>query len=464
MSARLDPRFAALIRGALLALLLGGLVAPIARGEPRRVNADRVAAAGVRVLEGRHLRLFTDLPSEPAVDELPAVFDAAVPQWAAYFGVDESKTAAWQVQGYLIDDRATFAALDLMPEQNPDFANGFATVDELWLVEQPSDYYRRHLLLHEGTHAFMQRFLGGAGPGWYMEGTAELLGAHLWNPPTDVRRSKLQLAAFPATRDAVPMWGRVKTIRDAAAAGQSWPLDAVIELDNTRALGVEGYAWSWALAALLDGHPQFRDRFRALTAAAADPQFNRRFRAAYAADWGDLQAEWQAYAATLDYGYDFARMAMIHRQPTELASGSAQAAIRADRGWQSTGAVLLAGRTYRVTAAGRYVIAVDGDGPWPCEPGGVTLRWHAGRPLGELLAALRPVGADAEDEPAGPRDSLAAAADLSPIASFASPLPAGLGATITPTRDAVLYLRVNDSPAELADNAGELQATIMAIR
>ena len=47
---------------------------------------------------------------------------------------------------------------------------------ELWLHDQPTAYYRRHLLLHEGTHVFMASFLGGCGPGWYMEGTAELFG------------------------------------------------------------------------------------------------------------------------------------------------------------------------------------------------------------------------------------------------------------------------------------------------
>ena len=49
---------------------------------------------------------------------------------------------------------------------------------EFWLFDQPTDYYVRHLLLHEGTHVFMVSFLGGCGPGWYMEGTAELLGTH----------------------------------------------------------------------------------------------------------------------------------------------------------------------------------------------------------------------------------------------------------------------------------------------
>ena len=40
-------------------------------------------------------------------------------------------------------------------------ANGVTLGSDMWLHDQPTDYYRRHLLLHEGTHAFMIAFLGG---------------------------------------------------------------------------------------------------------------------------------------------------------------------------------------------------------------------------------------------------------------------------------------------------------------
>lgn len=399
------------------------------------LDARRLAAAGVRVLEGRYIELATDLPSSPAVDELPAVFDAAIPQWAKYFGVRESELAGKRWTAFLIDDRQRFAALGLLPADNPDFINGYAKDGLLWLVEQPSDYYRRHLLLHEGTHAFMQTQLGGCGPGWHMEGLAELLATHQWT------NGRLRLSVIPLTREAVPMWGRIKLIRDAHRAGQAWPLEAVLAVDNSRALAVDSYAWTWALAALLDGHPQFRDRFRKLQEQVNAPNFNERFRRAFADDWPDLLAEWQAYVAQLDYGYDVKRMAMQHEAPTEITEQPRTKKIAADRGWQSTGWRLRAGQTYRITAAGRYQIASDG-GPWPCEPGGVTIEYFDGRPLGALLGALRSVEGDAA------------------VAAFAAPILLGLDATLTPTHDAILYARVNDSPAKLADNAGELNLTI----
>lgn len=399
---------------------------------PREFDARRVAAAGIRLLEGRHIQLLTDLPSSAAVDELPRVFDAAVPEWAAYFGVPTNKVRGrWLA--FLIQDREKFAALGLLPEANPNFVNGFAFGYELWLKEQPSDYYRRHLLLHEGTHAFMQTQFGGAGPGWYMEGMAELLGTHSW------RDDQLKLGVMPAGRDDVPMWGRTKIVRDAVAEGKAWPLDAVLEVDNRRALSTEHYAWTWALATLLDGHPQFQKRFRELKQRVAEPEFNACFRESFAKDWSDLLAEWDAFVSQLDYGYDVPRMAMTHRPAEPVESASKRVSIEANRGWQSTGWLLRAGQSYRVTASGRFQIADDGQ-PWPCEAGGVTIEYHDGMPLGALLGAFRTTDSN--------------------HSTFAHPQIIGRESMLRPDRDAVLYVRLNDSGSQLSDNVGELTVKI----
>src|SRR5207237_7879020 len=111
----------------------------------------------------------------PAVDELPAVFDAAIPQWVAYFGVEKTLWPDWRMNGFLIVDKERFRRAGVLPETLPEFSHGYSYGYELWMNEQPSDYYRRHLLLHEGTHGFMNTVLGSCGPPWYMEGTAELL-------------------------------------------------------------------------------------------------------------------------------------------------------------------------------------------------------------------------------------------------------------------------------------------------
>jgi hypothetical protein len=279
----------------------------------------------------------------------------------------------------------------------------------------------------------MQTQLGGSGAGWYMEGMAELLGTHTW------RDDKLTLGVMPASRDDVPMWGRIKLIRDAVATQQAWPIEAVLEVDNRRVLTTDQYAWTWALAKLLDAHPQFRDRFRSSKAIVASPKFDEQFRAAFAEDWPDLLAEWDAFVMQLDYGHDIARTAMLHQPSEPVESSSRRTDISAERGWQSTGWLLRAGVRYRVTASGRYQIADDGK-PWPCEPNGVTIQYQDGRPLGMVLGALRSVSGT--------------------TAHFGSPIPIGNGASVQPDHDAVLYLRVNDSPAKLADNDGDINVKI----
>jgi len=405
---------------------------------PRRVDERRAAQVGLREIVGKHLRLYTDLPPSDAVDGLAAVFDAAVPQWAEYFGVDYGQLRNWRMQGFLVQDRAKFEALGLMPKENPIFTNGFSIGQELWLVEQPSDYYRRHLLLHEGTHGFMFSQLGNTGPGWYMEGMAELLGTHRWQD------GQLSLRVMPASKREMPMWGRIKLVRDAYAAGKSLDLPAVLALDKRRALSTDEYAWCWALCEFLDKHPRWQEKFRKLPEYVKEPQFNKRFRYLFRAEWSELLTEWQAYVATLDYGYDAHRMAMQHRDSQPLRA-AATVSIAADRGWQSTGWELAAGQEYQVTATGRFQIAeesIERDSvPWPCEPGGVTLEYHAGRPLGMLLGAWRTKASS----------------------RFSKPIAIGLAATLKPAEDAVLYLRVNDSPARLSDNQGSLSASVRPV-
>jgi hypothetical protein len=327
---------------------------------------------------------------------------------------------------YVIDDRELFAALDLLPAANPEFKNGFATGWELWLVEQPSDYYRRHLLLHEGTHAFMESQLGGCGPGWYKEGVAELLGTHEW------RDGRLTLGVFPANKNDFPMWGRIKLIRDAVAERKALSIDQVLALDSRREMSTDQYAWTWALAAMLHNNPKYG--FVELSKSIQQQSdITDLFRIGATNRWGLLNMEWQTFVSQLDYGgYDFERM--------EIVIANASHVIKVDRGWQPTVERLSKGKTYRIIATGRYTIA-GGDEPWMCEPEGVTIEYHDGKPLGMLLGAF--AGRGINDE-----------------VSCARPITIGLETTITPDRDGWLFLRVNEAPTGLADNRGELTVRI----
>lgn len=412
-------------RALLLNLLLSILcVSQAFAAEPREVDERQVARVGIRRVDSQYLTLYTDLPPHDAIDELGEIFDAAVPQWCSYFGVSQEKLPGWRVQGFLMQDRVKFAALELLPQRKPNFGNGYCQDRELWLMEQPSDYYRRHLLLHEGTHAFMYAFVDDDAPGWYMEGMAELLGTHHWE------QSRLTLRHFPKTREETPMWGRIKIIRESKPLS----VEAILSLRQGQALVTEQYAWCWALCSFLDSHPQWQDEFRSAQQFVGKENFNRRFRKLFADQWPDLCFEWTGFVATLDYGFDAQRMAMSHVKAPETVR-DATCEISAERGWQSSGWVLQAGREYDLSATGRYTIAADNQ-PWPCEPGGVTLQYHDGQPLGKLIGLLRPA-----------KDS----------ATVSPPLSLGLKSRIVPRVDSILYLRVNEPASALSDNRGTLQ-------
>lgn len=463
-----------------------GDLARQAAAEVRPIDDARAAAAGLRKLTGKHITIYTDLPSDAEVDALPAAFDRAVPQWAAYFHVPEASSAKdsvadWHVTCFLIGDRGPFDALGLMPTGNDEFAHGIAYGAELWLYEQPTAYYRRHLLLHEGVHAFMAKFLGSCGPGWYMEGTAELLATHRLVATAPKRGQAprfdtasrvetefgsepipfLEVNIMPRDRREVPMLGRVKLIRDAVAEDRALGLEAVMQLDNRRQLQNESYAWCWAAAKWLDSHPRYCDRFRELYRHVQDPDFNDLMQREFADDWSDLAIEWQVYVATLDHGYDFERMAIEFQRGKSLGRERQAVTVAADRGWQSSGAWLEAGRHYLIKAEGRYEIAreaVDGrERVWRSEPGGVTIEYRGGFPLGMLLGAI-----DTRTS-AAPSASKEQADDAGPAAreaGFAHPFAIGLRQTITPAESGTLYLRVNDSGGKLGDNRGQLSVVI----
>jgi len=400
-----------------------------------KIDEEAVAAAGIRKLSSKHLTLYTDLPSSAEVDELPKVFDLAFPQWCEYFGIDPVKEADWQITGCLMKDKDTFQRGGLIPSNLPKFAHGWARNWELWLFEQPSDYYRRHLLLHEGTHAFMNTMLGACGPPWYMEGMAELLSTHSWAD------GKLKLNYMPVDRDEVPHWGRIRIIKKEMAERRARYLENVVEFTPYEFLENAPYAWCWAVATLMDHHPKYRERFRGLAKNVTKRDFNKLFYKLFADDWRKMSEEWQIMVTGLEYGYDVTAAAVDFADGKPLPADGAIVTLRADRGWQSTGLALEEGQRYAIRSKGRYQVA-DQPQVWWSEPGGVSIRYYKGRPLGKLLAAIRP-----DDSTGG----------SSPLLR---PATVGLGTTLQPKQSGTLYLKINDSAAELDDNAGELKVQV----
>jgi hypothetical protein len=422
----------------------GKIVTP----QRRAIDEAKASSSGIRKLSGKRITLYTDVSGEE-IDRLPGLFDQAFLQYCEYFHVQPDELASWNMTGFLMKDKSRYVQSGLLPSGLPDFFHGYSVGHELWIFDQPSDYYRRHLLLHEGVHGFMNTVLGGCGPTWYMEGMAEMLATH------ELNDGRLKLNYFPKNREEVPEWGRIKLIKDAVADNRAQSLRTVIEGPRNLQKETELYAWSWAAAAFLDRHPRYRDRFRELYKHVRQGDFNQYVLEVFKNDWQELSEEWQVFIAGLEYGYDIPRTAIDFAPGKPLPEKGAAVVIAADRGWQNSGIRLQAGVKYQLKASGRYQVA-NQPKIWWCEPGGVSIRYYQGRPLGILLAAVRP-------ESPSMRSQAEPGNEKSP-SGFLKPITIGLGTTITLEQSGTLFLKINDSAAELDDNVGEVHVEIAQVK
>ena len=393
-----------------------------------RIDEERVAANGIRKLSGRHVDLYTDIRGRQDIDELVLVFDLAIKEWCDYFNVDIAKTKNYRLSGFVIEDRQRFQNAGLIPPDVPNFLAGFNRGHEMWLYLKPGDYYTRHLWLHEGTHAFMQWYLGNSGPPWYSEGMAELLALLEW------KDGRLTLNFRATDRDQVPYWGRPKIIREAREIGRLLDLQDVFALRGPFNK-VDGYAWSWAACDFLGRHPLTQEAFSNLPKKCSDitDNFSIQFLKAIEDVHEDVNREWHLFLNEHDYGTDSARVRIY---PAE--SDNSVFSVRADRGWQTTGINVRKGDQITLKARGRFQIASTTQ-TWPSEAGGVTLDYHRGQPVGKLIAGVL-----------NPQD----------LTSLNQSLPVGLRKTLTIETEGILCLRINDSPANMDDNQGELEVLV----
>ncbi|MDA0658855.1 MAG: hypothetical protein O3C60_08410 [Planctomycetota bacterium] len=404
----------------------------------KKPSQETLRAYRIRVVEGDNLTLFTDHPPNEEINSLPVLFTQALPGWREYFGCAHVPIAAWHMRGYLMQDPERFRQAGLLPPDLPPFLHGYQRQDEFWLYDQPSDYYRRHLVLHEGTHGFAHRV--GAEPldPWLREGIAERLATHLWD------QQELVLRWFPSHRDQVPHWGRIKIIQDEIAQQRYLSLREVVTLPEIAFRRNEGYAWSWAAVMFFELHPATAKVFlkwrESLTSSRGTLNT---FAGRVSGMDAELEDDWYLFVRELRYGKEFTPLTISDHKlpPQDLADAGIALQVDARLGWQNTGVRLLANRSYQIQAEGRYVVATE-PRPWWTEPGGVTIDYVGGRPLGQLLAAVAPV----EPGRRGP--------------SLADPAGVGSSGVVRPTKGGVLFLRVNDRAGDLRDNEGTLRVTV----
>lgn len=423
------------MRGLFISLGWVVLLANAAWGQTRALPP------GFQRVEGRYVDLITDMPLDDEIRELPSVFDAAVPIWCRTFGVDASEVADWHSEAFLMLDRPRFQTAGLIPDHLPNFPYGFQYGNQMWVSEQPSPYYRRHLLLHEGTHWFMTRRYGNNGPPWLMEGMAEWLGTHRWDRATQT----LAMGIIPRTKREVPFWGRISLIQDQLAGGLAPSLETILRYDDTAHQHVDAYAWSWAAVLFLKNHPDTQATFQKLLERPmrSDHSLARWLFNRLRADWPSIRQEWNAMLTELEYGYDpTRRMLVMSDAPSAMGAEAIELEIQANQSWQSSGIHVPAGASLQVSATGEYSVGNEPQ-PWRCRPDGVTLEYYRGEPLGKLLMT---VVAPLDKEP---RFS-------TPITTIA----VGSASQVRIPVSGELHFRVNETSAGLADNNGQIRIQV----
>jgi hypothetical protein len=389
--------------------------------------------------QGRYIDLTTDLASADQAQRLVESFDAAVPQWTEFWKLPADSVDRWKVKAFVIGDKARFRREGLIPNHIPDFPFGYAWGDSVWVLAQQNDYYTRHLLLHEGVHALAFSQFGGAGPTWFMEGTAELLAVHRGQGATT------QVNQVPRDRTAVAGWGRFTLMNQLRDQSRVPTIETVMRYAPSLNGNVETYGWSWAAAMMLDAYPAYRPVLQdAARRGKEGPEFNRRlFQQVGQKNWPVLAARWRVMCHELDYGFDWSRQRlMIDASDPLWDEKQLQVDVAADRGWQSAGVRFAPGTQLQLTPGGRVELA-DQPKPWISEPPGVTIQYHRGRPLGQLLACLLP-------------NATARGEWLQPLRV----VPVTEPTTLKIDQHSWLLLRVNDDPGAMDDNRGAYQVTI----
>lgn len=395
--------------------------------------------AGFQRLKGKYIDVVTDLPLDDELRALPTVFDLAMPQWCQEFEMELDEVADWHVEAFVMLRRDEFQKAGFIPSILPQFPHGFQYGNQLWVVEQPSPYYRRHLLLHEGTHWFMNRKYSDHGPPWLMEGTAEWLGTHRWDG------KNLAMGIIPKTKSEVEYWGRISLIQQQLTDGVAPSLEEILRYDGKAHQDVDAYAWSWAAVIFLKNHPDTSQAFAELLKQkkmTSDQTITRALFRKLQGQWPQIRREWNAMLTELEYGYDPGRgMLAMTRLPKPIGDSSVTLQLAVDRSWQTPGVSVAEGDTISITSAGEYSVC-DKPKPWRCQAAGVTLEYYRNEPLGKLMMTI------------------ANSLDNEQFSQPIEVITVGEQLEYTAKQTGELHFRINESNGGLGDNAGSVTLSI----
>lgn len=395
---------------------------------------------GFNELVAPNMRLITDLEIDSELMQWPVYLKQATEQWEQVFAPPPAKLSGLAPVVYLVGDRRRWEQSGLL-SQVPRLEDGFQLGDQLYVVEQSSLYYRRLLFLHEATHWIMYRWQGGAGSPWLMEGMADLFGTHRLD------QNGLVLGYYPEKPEEVPGWGRLRLIQDTLEQKGAPKLSAIVGFPDMRQQRMERYSWSWAACTFLMRHPELADDFQAVYRGNLDYGMasSQRFFQAMENQWSGLSLRWRCFVDELGFGMDVPRSSLLLKgiHLAETSQKQLLSSVAADRGWQAVYGPVPPGTKLRIQASGRFVVRQFATGAnWESEAAGVSVEYYRGMPLGCLMGVWAEVEGEQPTEPW-------------------APIRIGKEASLeSPSRPALLLLRINEPAAGLVDNQGALDIVI----
>jgi hypothetical protein len=387
---------------------------------------------------GQYIRLVTDVSTDEA-SVLVVSFDTAVKQWAKFYELEPDTLNDWSVDALVMRDPSKFQKAEMIPVDLPDFPFGYAQGNRVYVKAQPGEYYTRHLLLHEGSHSLAFHLFDGAGPMWFMEGTAEWLSTHRGVA------GETKVGVIPEDRSQVPYWGRFKAIEKLRDNHQVPTIETVMQYQPNLLGDVPIYGCAWSAIHLMWAYPEYRPLIlkSARRGQKTSLVFNRLLHQDIAPQWPIFSARWRLWMETIDYGFDPVRHRTSLSIEDPLWDGKPRdLSIASDLGWQSCGVRIPAGKSVTIKASGKITLASEPK-PWDCYPPGITIKYHRGKPLGQLIAVVLP-------------NMVPEGETLAPLERMSI----GDQATIHCKQASWIALKVNEAPGDLADNRGQYKVRL----